>query len=273
MPSFAEAYTDDEIGALVAYLRTFCPDADRYPPGDLNFRRLLKTTKAFPEVEVVLRASHRPHRTKRDTEMEVSYENRIGPRFQYELVLPFRPFRHGGGEVDIQHPGLGDIEIEAKHVLHFDLGRLSIVSAGIGARLPTGSEGAEFGGGTAVLTPFAALGKGWQHTFFQAKLGAALPVDPDKANRSLTYAVGLSRALGPARTAWTPAVELVGSWSPRTRTHDYAAWIETSKPLNALGHVIAAIGVQVPIQPRGQRFRLEAYLLWDFGDGPFWIGW
>lgn len=50
-------------------------------------------------------------------------------------------------------------------------------------------------------------------------------------------------------------------------------WLEVSKPLNALGHVIGAVGFQLPIRPRAQTYRIEAYLLWDFGDGPFWIGW
>jgi hypothetical protein len=43
--------------------------------------------------------------------------------------------------------------------------------------------------------------------------------------------------------------------------------------LNALGHVIASIGVQVPLHPRGGSWRVEAYVLWDFGDGPIWAGW
>lgn len=50
-------------------------------------------------------------------------------------------------------------------------------------------------------------------------------------------------------------------------------WLETSKPLNRLGHVIASVGVQVPVLPHGDTWRLEAYLLWDFGDGPVWVGW
>ena len=48
MPAFGEAYDKEEISAVVSYIRTFCADADAYPPGDLNFRRLLKTGKAFP---------------------------------------------------------------------------------------------------------------------------------------------------------------------------------------------------------------------------------
>jgi hypothetical protein len=40
-----------------------------------------------------------------------------------------------------------------------------------------------------------------------------------------------------------------------------------------LGHVIPSLGVRLPITKSEKRYRIEAYLLWDFGDGPFWIGW
>jgi hypothetical protein len=65
--------------------------------------------------------------------------------------------------------------------------------------------------------------------FMTARLGA---VDLEKANRCLRYASRFSRALAPRGPAWTPAVELIGSWSPKNRKHHYAAWIETSTPLN-----------------------------------------
>jgi mono/diheme cytochrome c family protein len=268
MPSFGDSYTDDEIAAVVAYLRTFCADADRYPPGDLNFRRLLKTGKAFPEQEWVLRASHAPQRGSRETELELAYENRLGARFQYELVLPLRA-QGGPGR------GIGDVEVEAKQVLGFDLRSLSIVSAGVGLVLPTGSESKGTGSGTAFVAPFAAFAKGFGHgrTFLQAKLGAEIPADADKGDTELQYAVGLSRALGLSRRAFVPAVELTGSYNRATRKNEYSGWLELSKPLNKLGHVIGSLGVQVPIRPRSASWRLEAYVLWDFGDGPLWLGW
>lgn len=268
MPSFGDSYKDDEIAAVVAYLRTFCADADRYPPGDLNFRRLLKTGKAFPEQEWVLRATHAPERASRETELELAYENRIGARFQYELVLPLRAQGAPGRAI-------GDLELEAKQVLGFDLRSLQIVSAGLGLVLPTGSESKGTSSGTVFVSPFAAFGKGFGRgrTFLQAKLGAEIPTDPDKADTELQYAVGLSHALGMSRRAFVPAVELTGSYNRATRRNEYSGWLELSKPLNALGHVIASIGVQVPIRPRSASWRVEAYVLWDFGDGPLWLGW
>jgi hypothetical protein len=166
-----------------------------------------------------------------------------------------------------------DVEVEAKQVLHFDLRRLEILSAGVGVALPTGSESKGLGAGTAVFAAFLAYGKGWGQTLLQAKVESRVPVDRERADREIEYAIGASRALGPRTIAWTPAIELSGSWNARTRQHDYAAVIETSKPLNKLGHVIASVGVAVPIRPREDRYRIQAYLLWDFGDGPFWLGW
>ncbi len=268
MPAFGEAFTDDEIGAVVTYLRTFCPRADAYPPGDLNFRRLLVTGKAFPEEELVLAVAHRPHRSTRETELVASYEKRVGPRFQYEITAPFRAQASGG-----DGRGVADVEVEAKQVLHFDLRRAEILSAGLGLALPTGSESKGLGTGTAVFSPFLAYGKGWGRTLLQAKVEARVAADADRADREIEYAIGASRALGQRTIAWTPAVELAGTWNTRTRQHDYAAVIEASKPLNKLGHVIASLGVVLPIRPREDRYRIQAYLLWDFGDGPFWQGW
>jgi hypothetical protein len=68
-------------------------------------------------------------------------------------------------------------------------------------------------------------------------------------------------------------VELVGSWSLESGKPEHALWLELSRPLNRLGHVIAAFGVRRPLGSRSELWSVEAYLLWDFGDGPFWAGW
>jgi len=271
MPAFGEAFSDEEIGAAVAYMRTFCDSADRYPPGDLNFRRLLATGKAFPEMEWVLRLSHKPEGEARETELEVIYENRLGPRFQYEVELPLRLQARAVGE----GAGIGDVTLSGKQVLHYDISSWTILSAGLDVRLPTGSASKGLGTGTVGLDPFLALGKAWRggRTMFQGRFGARFPVDGDKGNPLGAYAIALSQALGHPRVAWTPAVEFVGNVDLDTRRHDFAVYLETSKALNKLGHVIASVGVQVPIRPRNVATRVEFYVLWDFGDGPFWVGW
>lgn len=270
MPAFGEAFSDEEIAAAIAYIRTFCATADRYPPGDLNFRRALKTGKAFPEQELVLSAAHRPESGNQETAMELAYENRIGPRFQYEIVAPLR--LQSSGE---DGSGLGDLEIELKHVLAFSQKQRAIVAMGVGGILPTGSESKGLGSGTPVVSGFAALGKGFGRgrTFLQSKVSLEVPTKSEKADTEFHYAIALSHALGPARRAFTPAIEWTGAYNTKTKAHDSSAWIELSKPLNRLGHVIASVGAQIPIRSKQDTWKLQAFVLWDFGDGPFWTGW
>ncbi|HUG53787.1 MAG TPA: cytochrome c [Vicinamibacteria bacterium] len=268
MPAFEEALSAEEISAVVGYIRTFCPTADAYPPGDLNFRRLLKTGKAFPEAEWVVRTSDAFGAGRREAEIEVIYENRIGPRFQYEIEVPVRYAAPPG-----EGRGLGDVVLSGKQVLHFDLPRKQILSGGLELKLPVGSESKGLGSGVWAFSPFVAFGKAWGRTLFQTRVGIDLPTDTARADRVATYGLGLSRALGPARSAWTPAVEWVGEVDTRSGRRTDALWLEMSKPLNRLGHVIGAAGVQIPLRPRSDPTRLELYVLWDFGDGPLWVGW
>lgn len=268
MPAFDGGLPPEDITAVVAYLRTFCPTADAYPPGDLNFRRLLKTGKAFPEAEWVFRLSDAVGSRDREGEVEIAYENRIGPRFQYEIEAPLRYAAPSG-----EGRGVGDLKFAAKHVLHFDLPRREILSGGLALKTPSGSEDKSLGRGVWSFEPFLAYGKAWGRTLFQGRAGVELSTDGDKAAPVATYAIGLSRALGPARSAWTPAVEWAGDVEPGSRRHQHGVWFEMSRPLTRLGHVIAAAGVQIPIRPSSDPARLQLYVLWDFGDGPFWAGW
>jgi len=268
MPAFEGGLTREEIAAVVAYLRTLCVTADAYPPGDLNFRRLLKTGKAFPEAEWVLRLSDGGGSETREGELELTYENRLGPRFQYEIEAPLLYAAPAGAA-----RGLGDLKVGGKQVLYFDLRRREILSAGLGVTLPTGSGAKGLGNDTLSFGPFLAYGKAWGRTIVQTRAGVELPADATKAPRRAPYAVALSRALGPARSAWTPALELAGDVDTGSGRHRYGLWFEVSKPLTRLGHVIAAAGIQVPIRPSAAPARLELYVLWDFGDGSLWEGW
>ncbi len=270
MPAFGEAFPPEELDAVVAYLRTFCATADRYPPGDLNFRRLLATGKAFPEAEVVMKTKMVPD--EGETELEFVYENRLGPRFQYELEFPVRPAATDEG----YGAGVGDVVVSGKYVLSFNPSKKRILSGGLEVALPTGSEQKELGSGTTVFVPFLSFGKGIGSTVFQTKLSAELPADTDRASRTFKYAVGYSLPpIGLARTGFIAALELIGTYNWANETHEQTAVIGVSKALNKLGHVIASVGMGIPLRPsegpKPKEFR--AYILWDFGDGPIWTGW
>ena len=269
MPAFGEALYAEEIQEVVAYLRDFCADARAYPPGDLNFRRPLVTGKAYPEQEAVLTAAF-PHRAGRTgAELEATFEDRIGPRFQYELTAPF--------VLSASEPagsaGAGDLELEGKYVVYFDGARTQILSAGAALVFPTGSRGRGTGDGAFVASPFLAFGKAWEGTQLQSRVAADISASTDRRPSLFVWELSLSQALGPPRTAWTPGIEVVGSVGLHDGASETSAVFEVSKALSALGHIVGSVGVQVPLQSNAEKWRIGAYLLWDFGDGPFWKGW
>jgi mono/diheme cytochrome c family protein len=266
MPAYGEALDPEEIRGLVAYLRTFCQNFEKYPPGDLNFRRPLDTGKAYPEQEIVLKPEYARFDEDGATGMEASYENRISRGFQYEVTVPF--VLQSAGET-----GLGDLEIELKQVVGFSLPRMEILSAGLGLTLPTGDLEKGLGDGATVFEPFVAFGKAWGPTILQTRLQGEISANAARRDSVLAFQLALSRALGPPRVAWTPAVEFLGSRNLATGENEWASVLEISKPLSALGHVIGALGVRLPITESQEKYRIEAYVLWDFGDGPFWNGW
>lgn len=268
MPAFGDAFSKEELTAVVTYLRTFCAEADKYPPGDLNFRRMLRTGKAFPEAEVVIAAEVVPD--ERETELEIAYENRIGPRFQYEVEFPLRP----SGTREGLTAGIGDIAVQGKYVLSFNPEKRRILSGGLEVSLPTGSEANELSDGTAVFKPFLAFGQSFSRTTFQSRLMFEIPKNDTRASRVWNYSVGYALpAIGFSRTGFIPTIEVLGKWSPQNHTHATKALVGVSKALNKLGHIIGSIGVAVPFRPTRGEAEIHAYLLWDFGDGPIWLGW
>ena len=211
MPAFEGAYSDEEIGAIVAFIRGFCPQAERYPPGDLNFRRLLRTGKAFPEQEVVLRASHRPDAATRETEIEILYENRLGPTFQYELVLPLRTSTSVPGEA----AGLGDIELEARRWCTSAMPDSRFSRSGWVSVLPTGSEHDGSRDGTVTFTPFLAYGKAWGTQRPAMHAGAEIPAHSAKADRSCGPHSVFSHALGSGHDGLHAGAGVVGAYNTR----------------------------------------------------------
>jgi mono/diheme cytochrome c family protein len=268
MPAFGETLTASEIGSVVAYLRTLCEDADRYPPGELNPRRLLAVGKAFPETEAGLAVSHGLD-PGQDTLLRLRYERRWGSRLGYGFKAPFR-----AADAEFAgFSGLGNIELEAKWVPAFHARRGEIVALGLEVETPTGEPGRSLGHGIWVWKPFVAFAKGAGRTTAQGKLALSLPQDLDHdEDRLIQYGFGLSRSLGRPRTAWTPAAELVGAFNLRRRDFRHEMVVEISRPLSRLGHVVASAGLRFPLGGYAVSPRLEAHVLWDFSEGPPWRG-
>lgn len=268
MPAYGETLTRDEIGAAVAYVRTLCASADRYPPGELNPRRLLATKKAYPETEVSLAASYALDE-KNDMLLKLGFENRLGRRFQYGFGAPVRPWFAENG----RFAGLGNVELEIQGVLAHSPRRGTIAALGLEAEAPTGAMLKDLGEGSWIFKPYAAFAWTRGNAALQTHTLLALPAKLDREDRRLEYAVGSSRSFGLSRTGWTPALEVAGVFNLRRHDWRHAALVELSHPLNRLGHVVGSVGVRVPLGRSLLPTRLEGHLLWDFGEGSFRRGW
>lgn len=53
MPAYGTALGDEDLAAVLGYMRTMCASSD-WPRGELNLPRPLVTEKAFPEDEAVI---------------------------------------------------------------------------------------------------------------------------------------------------------------------------------------------------------------------------
>jgi mono/diheme cytochrome c family protein len=269
MPAYGETLTREEIGAAVAYLRSLCPSADRYPPGELNARRLLATPKAFPESELALQASHALNATS-DTLLHARLEGRIGPRLGYGLSLPVRP----ADTTFDEFAGVGNLSAQMSAVVGFSAKSGRIASLALEAEAPSGSRPRNLGAGTWVWKPSAAMGQAWGggRATAQAAFVAELPAELRRQDRQLLYFVGITRSLGAPKTSWVPALELLGVVNRRRSLWRHELLVEVSRPLNRLGHLLAAVGVRTPLGRSFGPTRLEGHLLWDFSEGRPWRG-
>jgi mono/diheme cytochrome c family protein len=280
MPAFKGALTVEQVQLAVNHIRSFCTDP-RWPRGELNLPRALITGKAYPEDEAVMT-------TLIDTEGNGSilnklvYEQRFGPRSQWEIVVPF-----GWLETEdvIADDGttrwgssMGDIAIAIKHTVHHSYERGSIVSVAGELILPTGDSELGFGNGNTVFEPFVAWGQILPADFFlQTQLGLELTADKDKAENAAFFrgALGWTTTTGDFGRAWSPMVELTaGREFASDADVQYSVVPQVQITLNKRQHIMFNIGLRAPLNNRDVRkTQLIFYLLWDWFDGTLFEGW
>jgi len=280
MPAFKGALTVEQVQLAVNHIRSFCTDP-RWPRGELNLPRALITGKAYPEDEAVMT-------TLIDTEGNGSilnklvYEQRFGPRSQWEIVVPF-----GWLETEdvIADDGttrwgssMGDIAVAIKHTVHHSYERGSIVSVAGELILPTGDDELGFGNGTTVFEPFVAWGQILPADFFlQTQLGLELTADKNKAENAafLRGALGWTTTTGDFGRAWSPMVELTaGREFASDADIQYSVVPQVQITLNKRQHIMFNIGLRAPLNNRDVRkTQLIFYLLWDWFDGTLFEGW
>jgi hypothetical protein len=274
MPAFGDALTGEQIDRILGYIRSFCAEP-AWPRGELNLPRPLRTEKAFPENEAVLTTTL-DSTGEGSVSNEIVYERRLGARSQLELKIPIDMVNTESGG---WQRGLGDVALGIKRTLAHSLDRGTILSAGGEIVFPTGKETQGLGSGTTIVEPFLLYGQILpRDTFVQAHVGLELPADRDRASNELFWRVagGWTFAQqGGAGRAWSPMLELLAARdleSGATTEWDVVPQVQVT--LNRRQHIMANVGVQLPLNERRDRgTRLIAYLLWDWWDGGFFDGW
>jgi len=273
MPSFKDALTQDQVGKVIAYLRTLCVEKG-WPRGNFNLPRPLITEKAFPENEVVLNGAFNVHGSP-GGEASVIYERRIGSSGMFEAALPYL-YTHEDG---VTRSGFGDIALGYKHKLADSLESGSIFSLGGEWIIPSGDPSIGTGGGSTVFEGYVSFGQILPADgFAQFQAGIELPVHTDKLPRAAFFRTAVGRTFsagGGFGRRWSPMAEFIAD-------RDLVAGAKTNWdivpeiqiPINKRMHILANLGFRIPVNHTADRPRqLMLYLLWDYPDGGLRQGW
>lgn len=276
MPAFRDALSPEQLQRVMDYIRTMCTDA-AWPRGELNLPRPLLTEKAYPEDEWVVAASV-PIDGSGQGGAEFVYEQRFGPRSQWEVAIPYEWERGESGEG--RRARLGEVEVAVKHAFYHSIESGSIVSLSGDVHFPASSDAGATEPRGASVGGFLHFGQLLgEDSFLQGQTGARAPLYDGGAWRAYGRLVlGRGFASGPWGRSWTPMVELVANRALGSDdAHVYADLApQVQIALNTRQHVLANVGVLVPVSAsarRGRGTRLVSYVLLDWFDGGFWEGW
>ena len=271
MPAFGEALTVEEIQKAVDHVRTFCGDPS-WPRGELNLPRPMFTEKAYPEDEAVYTVGSSTGASSAVSH-EVVYESRFGARSQWELVVP-----------DVADPdaasgwgGLGDIALGVKHVLWHSMASGSILSLTGEFKLPLDDATDGVGVGTTIFEPFVSFGQLLPAgSFLHVMVGGEFPVDTDLAENESFWRAALGKTFtsGQFGRAWSPMIEVLGARALEDGAEVHWDLVpQMQVTLNTRQHVMANIGVRIPMNDEAREPEVLLYVLWDWFDGGFFEGW
>ena len=263
MPAQKGALSPQDIDNVVAYAKTLAPGSDQYPPGELNFFLPVRTKKAFPEDEIVLKG--------RVTDTEegdnvwrsvIEFEKRFGKRSMGVLEVIYED---DGNEGEIT-----EVEVGAKTVLHWNLEKRSILSGAVVVAIPTDDDASE------EIIPYLAYGKQLSgKTTFQSSARVIVPVDEtDQGSVELAGIVHYLTSV--RRQAAFPGLQVTATVPFDSDGGDSVQWTvlpQVRFGLTRGGHVALNLGVEFPLSDQSWDTRYHLVLLWDFADGSFFKGW
>lgn len=258
MPAWGSSFTEAEIAAIVAYVKTLAPGSDRYPPGELNLMLPIRTQKAFPEDEVVWKSRYADQDGRDVWRNVIEFEKRFGRGGQGILEL-------------VEEEGtLTEVEIGWKQALTWSLERGYLLSGGAKLALPTESDGSE------ELIPFLAWAQELSpRSTLQASARTILPLDDiDTGELELSGVVHYTWSDWPQRAF--PALEVTATAPFESGDGDRVQFTivpQVRIGLTRGGHVALNLGAEIPLSDQPYDWRAHLTVLWDFADGGFFKGW
>jgi hypothetical protein len=273
MPAFDQALSEDEMNAIIGYLRSKCEKSD-WPRGEFNFPLAMFTEKAFPEDEVLNLNRLNTSRTYGFTST-TTFEKRFGPTSQLEVNLPISSVT---GPSSHAQPGIGDMGVAWKQSLLADVDQGTILSALGEVVLPTGNFARGLGQGTWSLETHALFGQSLGDYFFQGDVFGAFPTGKGLANEAHgNFALGRTFAEDEGwGRSWSPQLELLTTqaFAPGEKLQwDIVPQIQIS--LSSRQHILASFGERIPLNDRGgdRQPQFMFYLIWDWYDAALLQGW
>jgi mono/diheme cytochrome c family protein len=274
MPAFDKALNDDEIDAVIGYMRTFCVEPG-WVSGEFNFALGLFTEKAFVEDELVWTTAIDTHGPT-NIGSQFVYEKRFGPRGQLELTLPFGLMDPGGGLGT--RGGLGDVGVAWKQNIYNDRDQGGIVSLLGEMVLPTGNERFGLGAGSLAFETHALFAQMLPDDFvFQGQVFGSFPLrtgHADEAGWRFNIGKTFAEDEGYAR-AWTPMLELLGSHEfVNGAKVDWDIVPQMQVSLSTRQHILFNAGARIPLNDTSVRnTQFVFYFIWDWYDGGLFEAW
>lgn len=271
MPAWNDALSERQIAETVEYIKSFV-DQSKYPQGELNFFRGHYTTKAFVEQEALLIPSHQFTKehgiTARETKVVAYYANRFANRFQYEVKLPF----HSVSAAGTATTGVGDLELGVKYAFYDNYKSLTMLTAGLEAALPTGSETKGFGAGTVVAVPYVAAAQGVGSLLqLSASIKVETPLDRTKADPELRGSLLSMLLSSDSKQGIFPGIELFVRKNLSVSDYSLSFIPQVYWGITARGHLAISLGAEFRIAgTKSFDGKIVAFFLWDYVDGGLW---
>jgi hypothetical protein len=273
MPAFDEALGEDEINAIIHYLRGKCAKSN-YPRGEFNLPLAMFTEKAFPEDEVLNVSSFNTSGQHAMTSTTI-FEKRIGARSQLEVNLPISNLVGPSGHAET---GIGDMGVAWKQNLLADVDSGTIFSALAEVVLPTGSAASGLGDGTFSFETHALFAQIVGDYFLQGDVFGAYPAGkglPNEAHGNFAFGRTFAEDDGWGRS-WSPQLEFLTTqaFAPGEDTQfDIVPQLQVS--LSRRQHILASLGERIPLNDRGpdRQPQLMFYIIWDWYDAGLLSGW